>query len=230
MRIVKKYSNRRLYDTAESRYITLEDLADRIREGAEVRVQDAQDGSDITQVTLTQIILEARGGARLLPVPLLVQLIRLGDDALAEFFGRYVSWALSVYVQARQVLPPLGPIASAPFAATNAFARMVGPMWGGFGGPQPPVPAAYPDLPPPPEAERPASEEPPAPGRGDARDDIASLRRELEELKRLAGGTSKHARAAATRSGAKGKTGATRAKKAKKTDKADGARRPPKKP
>ena len=139
MQIVKKYSNRRLYDTVDSRYITLEDLADRIRAGADVMVQDAQDGSDITQVTLTQIILEARGGARLLPVPLLVQLIRLGDDALAEFFGRYVSWALSVYVQARQIMPPLGPIASAPFAATNAFARMVNPIWGAYGG-GPPAP------------------------------------------------------------------------------------------
>ena len=184
MQIVKKYSNRRLYDTVDSRYITLEDLADRIRAGADVMVQDAQDGSDITQVTLTQIILEARGGARLLPVPLLVQLIRLGDDALAEFFGRYVSWALSVYVQARQIMPPLGPIASAPFAATNAFARMVNPIWGAYGG-GPPAPQA--DLPPPAPAAAGATPTPPPAReeRGAAADpEIAALRRELDELKR----------------------------------------------
>lgn len=188
MQIVKKYSNRRLYDTVDSRYITLEDLADRIRAGADVMVQDAQDGSDITQVTLTQIILEARGGARLLPVPLLVQLIRLGDDALAEFFGRYVSWALSVYVQARQIMPPLGPIASAPFAATNAFARMVNPIWGAYGG-GPPAPQA--DLPPPAPAAPGATPTPPPAReeRGAAADpEIAALRRELDELKRLARG------------------------------------------
>lgn len=128
MLVVKKYANRRLYDTARSRYITLDDLASLIRSGTDVIVQDAHSGSDLTQATLTQIILEMRGGARLLPVPLLVRLIRLGDEALAEFFGRYVSWALELYVQAKQgarTLLPLNPLATAPFAATDALARLV---------------------------------------------------------------------------------------------------------
>jgi len=81
--IVKKYSNRRLYDTEGSSYVTLEELADKIRQGADVRVLDAKTGEDLTQATLTQIILESRGAARLLPIPLLLQLIRMGDDALA---------------------------------------------------------------------------------------------------------------------------------------------------
>src|SRR4051794_18176922 len=68
--IVKKYSNRRLYDTEGSCYITLEELADRIRRGAEPRVVDAKTNEDLTQATLTQIIIEGRGAARLLPVPL----------------------------------------------------------------------------------------------------------------------------------------------------------------
>lgn len=126
--VVKKYPNRRLYDTSESRYITLEDLTARIRKGKNVQVLDAQTGADLTQATLTQIILESRGGARLLPVPLLVRLIRLDDEALAEFMGRYVSWALEMYLQAKRrarAFLPLNPLATAPFAATDALARLV---------------------------------------------------------------------------------------------------------
>jgi polyhydroxyalkanoate synthesis repressor PhaR len=100
--LVKKYGNRRLYDTARSRYITLEDLAKLVRNGEDVRVVDAKSGDDLTNATLAQIIIEGRGAARLLPVPLLVQLIRLGDNALAEFLGQYVTWALEIYVQAQQ--------------------------------------------------------------------------------------------------------------------------------
>ena len=100
--IVKKYSNRRLYDTEQSRYITQEELAEKIRLGAEIRVIDAATGDDLTQMTLAQIILESRGASRLLPVPLLVQLIRMGDDALAEFLGRYMSSALELYLHAKE--------------------------------------------------------------------------------------------------------------------------------
>lgn len=128
MLVIKKYPNRRLYDTAESRYITLENLAEQIKAGSDVLVQDATTGADLTQATLTQIVLESRNGARLLPVPLLLRLIRLGDEALAEFLGRYVSWALEMYVQARhgaRALMPLNPLANAPFAATDALARLV---------------------------------------------------------------------------------------------------------
>jgi len=158
MLVVKKYPNRRLYDTAESRYITLEDLADRIKKGSDVLVQDATSGADLTQATLTQIILESRGGAKLLPVPLLLRLIRLGDEALAEFFGRYVSWALEMYLQAQhgaRALMPINPLANAPFAATNALARLVlgaANKWGSpaSGAPpstMPPVsPGAQPDT------------------------------------------------------------------------------------
>ncbi|MFY0542233.1 polyhydroxyalkanoate synthesis regulator DNA-binding domain-containing protein [Nannocystis pusilla] len=96
---VKKYGNRRLYDTEGSRYVTLEEIAERVRMGEDLKVVDAKSGQDLTQVTLAQIILESRGAARLLPVSLLKQLVRMRDDALAEFFGRYIAWALEVYLQ-----------------------------------------------------------------------------------------------------------------------------------
>ncbi len=161
MLVVKKYPNRRLYDTTESRYITLEDLASRVKAGSDVLVQDATTGADLTQATLTQIILESRGGARLLPVPLLIRLIRLEDEALAEFLGRYVSWALGMYVQARQgarALMPMNPLVSAPFAATDALARLVlgATQWGAPApAPYAAAPGAPPQVPtpmPPPEA------------------------------------------------------------------------------
>jgi polyhydroxyalkanoate synthesis repressor PhaR len=125
--VIKKYGNRRLYDTDLSRYVTLEELEDRIRRGDDVRVLDAKSNEDLTQQTLAQIILESRGAARLLPVPLLAQLIRMKDEALAEFFGRYVSTALELYLQARsgaEAVAPYVPLATVPFAASNALARM----------------------------------------------------------------------------------------------------------
>lgn len=157
--LVKKYGNRRLYDTDSSRYVTLEELADKIRAGADARVIDAKTGEDLTQSTLTQIILESRGAGRLLPIPLLVQLIRLGDDALADFMGRYVSWALEMYLQTKQVAFG-GPFGLGNLGQmVNPFARMMG-MGGGFHAPEPPP--AQPSM---------ASE-------------MAEMRRELEALKK----------------------------------------------
>lgn len=164
MTVIKKYGNRRLYDTDLSRYITLEELADQVRDGADVQVLDAKTNADLTQATLAQIILESRGAAKLLPVPLLVQLIRLRDEALSEFFGRYVSAALELYLQARthaQALAPVNPFFNMPFAATSALARFLG-----------------------------AAPEPPPP-RGD---DVAALRKELDELKRSLSKRKKRAR------------------------------------
>jgi polyhydroxyalkanoate synthesis repressor PhaR len=167
--VIKKYGNRRLYDTEESRYITLEELAGKLRSGRDVRVIDAKNGEDLTQVTLTQIIIEGRNAARLLPVGLLTQLIRLTDDALAEFLGRYVGAALELYLQSRrgaEAAMNYNPFAGLPFAASNALARMfMGPM--GWSGEQPASPMAAPPV---------------APRSDDS--EVASLRRELDELKR----------------------------------------------
>ena len=196
MLLVKKYPNRRLYDTQESRYITVDDLETRIRRGADVMVQDASTGQDLTQETLTQIIL-ARGNGRILPSSLLMKLIRLDDEHLAEFLTRYVGWALEVYVGAKQrakALLPLNPLATAPFAATDALARMMlgASQWGAQ--PQPPVNAPAPApvpmngdavfAPPPPPPEEPAGET-----------EIERMRRELDELKAAISKPSKKAAA-----------------------------------
>ena len=142
--LIKKYGNRRLYDTSDSRYVTLDELAAKIRTGAELRVVDAQTGEDLTQATLTQLVLETGHAARFLPVQLLTQMIRLSDDALAEFFSRYVTGALDLYLQAKrgvQSLSAYNPLAQLPIAATDALAR----MWMGspFAGYQQPYPPGY---------------------------------------------------------------------------------------
>src|SRR5262247_4319094 len=127
MVLIKKYGNRRLYDTGDSRYVTLDELAAKIRGGADLRVVDAQTGEDLTQATLTQIVLETGNAAKFLPVQLLTQMIRLSDDALAEFFSRYVTGALDVYLQAKrgmQTMTAYNPLTQIPMAASDALARM----------------------------------------------------------------------------------------------------------
>lgn len=184
--LVKKYSNRRLYDTDASRYVTLEELADKVKRGADVRVVDAKTEEDLTQQTLAQIILESRGAGRLLPVPLLVQLIRMGDDALAEFLGRYLSHALDLYLSAKhgaQTIAPYAPFATIPFAATNALARLLSGVshWA-----EPAPPAAPPGpiaVAPPPGAEPAAPPVPPPPPSSDPTSELAALRREMAELR-----------------------------------------------
>ena len=135
--IIKKYSNRRLYATDESRYVTLEELAEKVRKGRDIKVLDASSGDDLTQVTLTQIILESRGAGRLLPVPFLLQLVRMGDDALAEFFGRYLGAALELYLAAREgtrgvigLYPPLGRMP--PLSPNNPITRFFSGLYAPF--------------------------------------------------------------------------------------------------
>jgi len=86
--VVKRYSNRKLYDTQESRYVTLDEIEEMIRAGKEISVVDAASGEDLTSVTLTQIILEAERSHRgNLPTAFLHQLIKHGE-AWQDFIQR----------------------------------------------------------------------------------------------------------------------------------------------
>jgi polyhydroxyalkanoate synthesis repressor PhaR len=96
--IIKKYGNRRLYDTAGSRYVNLDDIAGLIREGKEVQVIDAKSGRDLTRVTLTQIITEdAKDKPTGLPLELLRQLIIASDQVRQEFVMWYLKSAFDTY-------------------------------------------------------------------------------------------------------------------------------------
>lgn len=96
--VIKKYENRRLYDTSRSRYVNLDDLAELIREGADVQVVDAKSGDDITRVVLTQVIMEdAKDQPAGLPLELLRQLIVASDRARQDFMMWYLKSAFDNY-------------------------------------------------------------------------------------------------------------------------------------
>lgn len=106
--VVRKYENRRLYDTSSSRYVNLPEIAQMVREGADVQVVDAKSGEDITRVILTQIIHEdARQKKGELPLPFLRELIITSDRAFRDFISWYADAALSAQRGAKEVFTPL---------------------------------------------------------------------------------------------------------------------------
>ncbi len=95
--VIKKYANRRLYNTETSTYVTLEDLATMVRSDRDFVVYDAKTGDDLTHSVLTQIIVEQenrQGGQTLLPVPFLRQLIRFYDDSIGRMVPGYLQFSL----------------------------------------------------------------------------------------------------------------------------------------
>ena len=94
--VVKKYANRRLYNTESSSYITLDNLADMVRQGRDFVVYDAKSGEDITRSVLTQIIVEEEGkGSALLPTAFLRQLIGFYGDQMQSMVPRFLEQTTS---------------------------------------------------------------------------------------------------------------------------------------
>ena len=103
--VIKKYANRRLYDTSGSRYINLEDIAALVRNGKDLQVVDAKTGEDLTRVTLTQIIVEdAKEQPTGLPLELLRQLIVASDRVGQEFIMWYLKSAFDAYKKVQNTL------------------------------------------------------------------------------------------------------------------------------
>jgi polyhydroxyalkanoate synthesis repressor PhaR len=102
--ILKKYANRRLYDTEKSTYITLNEVAGMVKQGRWVQVTDVETGEDVTAFTLTQIVMEeAKKKNALLPVPLLHLVIRYGEVELSDFFGKYLEKMIKNYLAYKHV-------------------------------------------------------------------------------------------------------------------------------
>jgi polyhydroxyalkanoate synthesis repressor PhaR len=103
--VFKKYANRRIYDTKKSVYVTLNEVADYIRNGHQVRIEDAKTKEDVTAFILTQIVLEqAKNRNALLPVPLLHLVIKYGDNLLSEFFEKYFYQTFQNFVMHKQAV------------------------------------------------------------------------------------------------------------------------------
>ncbi|WP_090484377.1 polyhydroxyalkanoate synthesis repressor PhaR [Ectothiorhodospira mobilis] len=99
-RIIKKYPNRRLYDTEESRYVTLADVQQLVRRGVDVKVVDSQSGNDITRGILIQIITEQEtAGEPLFTTEMLVRFIRFYDEAVHDAFSGYLDHSLRFFAE-----------------------------------------------------------------------------------------------------------------------------------
>ena len=98
--IIKKYANRRLYNTGTSTYVTLEDLAGMVKSGEDFTVSDAKTGDDITRSVLTQIIFEQENkGQNLLPITFLRQLIRFYGDSIQNLIPTYLDFSIDSLVR-----------------------------------------------------------------------------------------------------------------------------------
>ena len=100
---IKKYANRRLYNTATSSYVTLDHLAQMVKDGTDFQVFDAKSGDDITKSVLTQIIFEEEAkGQNLLPIQFLRQLIRFYGDSMQAYLPSYLEMSMDSFTQNQQ--------------------------------------------------------------------------------------------------------------------------------
>ena len=171
--IVKKYANRRLYNTRSSSYITLDDLARMTREGVDFKVLDAKTGNDITHQILTQIIMEEEsGGEQMLPIGFLRQLISMYGHSMQAMMPQYLEASMENFRANQQKLQEafkasVDPQAFARLAETNmamfkAAANAFMPK-GEAAAPPPPTPKSGSEL--------------------DAlREQMAAMQRKLDEL------------------------------------------------
>jgi len=126
--VIKKYANRRLYNTASSSYVTLEHLAAMVKQGVDFVVYDAKTNEDITRTVLTQIIFEEESqGQSLLPIQFLRQLIGFYGNSMQAFLPSYLELSLSSFAQQQEQLRN-------QFASLGQTAGMVPGMAAGMGG------------------------------------------------------------------------------------------------
>jgi polyhydroxyalkanoate synthesis repressor PhaR len=102
--VIKKYANRRLYNTGTSTYVTLEDLAEMVKKGEDFSVQDAKTGEDITHAVLTQIIfeLENKNGQSMLPISFLRQLISFYGDQMQMIVPSFLEQSMIAFAKEQE--------------------------------------------------------------------------------------------------------------------------------
>jgi polyhydroxyalkanoate synthesis repressor PhaR len=191
--VIKKYANRRLYNTATSAYVTLDHLSQMVKDKTDFVVYDAKTGDDITRSVLTQIIFEEenKGGQTLLPIPFLRQLISFYGDSLQGVVPQYLEMSMTQFARNQeqmrrymqnafgfnpfQQFESMGRQNMAMFEeAMRMFTPFRAGQGPGQGGASPPTPAAA-------NGQEPAKTEAPAaaPGKDAA---IDALKRKLDEL------------------------------------------------
>jgi len=169
--LIKKYGNRRLYDTTQSRYITLDDLAEIVKSGATVKVVEASTERDLTRQVLTQVILEQQEALDMFPVELLHAVIRVRGTLEQAPFSAFLATATRHFVQSGSLL-------------TNQMATFFGgfPNAGDAAAPEPEAggldPVEPPQAPPDPEPKA----EPTAAKPNQSSGDIDGLRQRMDTL------------------------------------------------
>ncbi|MBO9519517.1 MAG: polyhydroxyalkanoate synthesis repressor PhaR [Porphyrobacter sp.] len=177
--IIKKYANRRLYNTQSSSYITLEDLSRMTRNGIDFQVLDAKTGADITHAILTQIIMEEEAsGEQMLPISFLRQLIAMYGNSMQSLMPHYLEATMENFRNNQRKIQEtwttsMGPDAFAKLAESNMamFKAAAGAFMPGANGKTPAEPTAAPK---------------PAPTSGDdleaLKAQMAAMQKKLDEL------------------------------------------------
>ena len=134
-RVIKKYPNRRLYDTDISSYITIEDVRQLIVDGEDFEVRDAKSGEDLTRQVLLQIIAEhEQDGQPMLSTQLLAQIIRFYGDSLQGFMGSYLDRSMQTFMeqqaQFRQQMG--GALGQTPWSMMNQLTERNMELWKDF--------------------------------------------------------------------------------------------------
>jgi polyhydroxyalkanoate synthesis repressor PhaR len=135
IRIIKKYPNRRLYDTEISSYITIEDVRQLIVDGEDFEVRDAKSGEDLTRQVLLQIIAEHESdGEPVLSTQLLSQIIRFYGDSLQGFMGNYLERSMQIFLDQQQQFRTQigGLLGQTPWAMMNQLTERNMAMWQEF--------------------------------------------------------------------------------------------------
>jgi polyhydroxyalkanoate synthesis repressor PhaR len=131
MRVIKKYPNRRLYDTQKSAYITVADVLKVIRAGEDFQVVDAEKGNDITRSVLVQIITEQEGGATpIFTTDMLTRFIRFYDDSSQALFGEFLDKNLKMFgEQQKRFQDQMGNIIGSPLQIMQDLTERNLSMW-----------------------------------------------------------------------------------------------------
>jgi polyhydroxyalkanoate synthesis repressor PhaR len=209
--VIRKYENRRLYDSAHSRYVNLDEVARLIRDGNDVQVVDAKTGEDLTRSILTQVIVEeSRGSESGLPLELLKQIILSTEEARHQFLEWYLKSAIDTFdrmqkqLREYQAAPAVNPLesmmslfrgvpSSMPLMPWLPFQQPAGPAapaGAGSAAPQQPsLPWPFPQWPTPAFESPTVSEQPSSPAApefapGQPGVDVAEMLRRLEDLER----------------------------------------------
>jgi polyhydroxyalkanoate synthesis repressor PhaR len=176
--VIKRYQNRRLYDTEASAYVNLDQLAALVRDGRRIQVIDAKTGEDLTRRFMTQILIESQG---MLPLEILQQLACASDRAFRDFLNWYLSSAMAVYQQVqdtwqkplRDLAAPRGQVGMPPLWDPGEVASVLRERWESLAKVGRPASEASPP-----------DETPPQPNAAPEPEDIERLTSRLEELEK----------------------------------------------